>query len=433
MSIQNIVIVPILAVTLGSSASAAVQPMEKPSMAVRVEAGKYTVLGKRVTVPQSTVLQIDPPEKIRVQSEEIVLIDQKPTMYIGGTVLRKTFGPIDGTRLPYAIAPESVRIHSAADGGTVYEENKDYFLDHMWGGVCRLETASVAKDAKVYADYEVYLQRIDAVQVDKDGKVSVKKGASGQINVEAPAADKGCRVIANIFVPFRTAEITQASIYPLPARSVSWKSFVKVSGHEHLSNTLSLLDAGKHVNVVCWGDSVTSGGSPTSHDKCYVELFRTRLKAAFPKADINLINAGIGGSSTESRRDGFDKEVLAYNPDLITVEFVNDCGLSPEKIRSNWAEFIARARAHNPKVEFILITPHYMRPDWMGNFEKAVAAMRQASVDNNVALADTTNIWANLRSIGLPYETLLANEINHPNNLGHEFFSESLMSVLGKD
>ena len=407
---------------------AAVLPPDKPGMAVRVEAGEYTVRGQIVKVPKTVELAIPAVDKSIVKGEEHVMSDEQAATWHLGTALKGTLGPVDiYTRLPYAIDPVSVTVHSEK---AVYEENKDYSLDHDWGGISRIETGSIPKDGKVYVDYEVYLQRVDAIQVSAKGAVSVKKGKAASVNAEIPEADKGCTAIANVYIPYRTAAVTAENIYPLPSRDLAWQSFIKVSGRKYLSNTLGLLKSGKPVTVVCWGDSVTSGGSPSSHDKCYVELFRAHLKQAYPNAKITLINAGIGGSNTDSRRGGYDTEVLAHNPDLITVEYVNDAGMSAEQIKANWSEFITRARAKNPKVEFILLTPHYIVPQWMGSYKDSIPAMRRSAWVNKVALGDTTNVWAHLRDIGMPYMTLEANGINHPNDLGHEFFTTTLMRLL---
>lgn len=433
VTIQNCALIAALMLCCAIG-NAAILPTDKPSMTVKVEAGEYTVLGRIVNVPAAAEVKIDTPEKITVKAEEQVLVDEKPQAYGKGTALKLTLGPVDTfTRLAGRIDPESVKVHSTPDGGTIYTEGKDYLLDHDWGGMCRVETGSIARGAKVYVDYSVHNMRIDTIQVANDGKVSVKKGASAPVNVEAPAPDKDCTAIAHVYVPYRTTAITQQNIYPLPSKNIIWQDFARVSGRQYLSNTLSLLKANKPVTVVCWGDSVTQGGSPSSHDKCYVEVFRARLKAAYPKADITLINAGIGGSNTNSRRDGFEKEVLALNPDLITVEFVNDSGMPADMIKRNWDEFIARARKKNPKVEFILITPHHIMPEWMGNFAVSVPAMRHAAQDNQVALADSAYIWDNLRALGIPYESLEANGINHPNDLGHDFFATSLMKLMSPE
>lgn len=431
MTIESCVLLSAALTLCGAAVNASVRPADKPGMRVVVDAGDYIIRGRRVVIANMAEVPVYGPNKVFVSGEEQVLTEDKSQSFAGGTSLKKTLGPVDtGTRLLYAISPASVKVSSAARGGTVYEEGKDYFLDHDWGGMSRIDSGSIPKGAKVYIDYTVSLERIDAVQVSEDGAVSVKQGKPEPVCPVAPTPDHGCTVLATIYVPYRCKAITADSIRPMPAKDITWREFTKVSGRENLAHTLGLLKDHKPVSVVCWGDSVTAGGSPSSHDKCYVELLRAALKSTFPKSEITLTNAGIGGSSTESRRDGYEKEVLSCNPDLITVEFVNDVGLGADRIKANWAEFIARAREKNPDVEFILITPHQITPAWMGNFNTSVDAMRQAAVDNKVVLADAANIWANLRVVGIPYETLLANGLNHPNDLGHEFFAVSIMELL---
>jgi hypothetical protein len=123
---------------------AGVLPTEKPSMAVKVEAGDYTVLGKKVKVASTVELPVAPPAMIRVQDERHVIGDEKAEAYRLGFGMNKTFGPVDTfTRLPKAIAPETVKVHSEAGGGTAYLEDKDYFLDHEWGGVRLVENSGV--------------------------------------------------------------------------------------------------------------------------------------------------------------------------------------------------------------------------------------------------------------------------------------------------
>lgn len=427
---STFILTSILAITCVAS-YAAVLPMSKPSMAIKVEAGEYNINGQTIAVSKSVALPIDLPERVHVRNEEHIISDEKLQAWAGGTSLNKVLGPVDKfTRLPNVIVPGSVKVHLSIDGGTVYNEGKDYVADPVWGGVARVENGSIPKGASVHFDYEVFLERIDTVQISKDGVISIKKGISTPVCAEVPKPDAGCAAIASVYVPYRVDAIKSDNIFPVAKSKDAWKKYIKTSGGENLKTTLDLLKNNKPVNVVCWGDSVTEGASPSSHDKCYVELFRSQLTAAYPNAKINLVNAGIGGSNTDSRRDGFEKEVLSYNPDLITVKFVNDLGKAPEQIKKNFAEFIARARAKNPKVEFVIITPHFVMREWLGTFDAAANAMREAAAENHVALADTSHIWANLHLAGIPYDTLLANGINHPNNLGHQFFADSLMDLL---
>lgn len=130
-------------------AYSAVLPLEKPGLGVRVEAGKYLVRGRIVEVRHTVELPIEPPDKVKVVNEEHVLSDQSPVAWHSGTALRKTLGPVDtSTRLPYAIVPESVRVHSLPNGGTIYKEGKDYFLDHVWGGISRLGGGEILRTSQ---------------------------------------------------------------------------------------------------------------------------------------------------------------------------------------------------------------------------------------------------------------------------------------------
>lgn len=427
----GLVFLLLVCLACSSSGAGPVLPMARPAMAVKVIAGTYEVGGQVVTVTQSVGLPIDAPERIYVRGEEVTILDEKPSMYRGGTYLRQTLGTVDkGTRVPLAIVPDSVKVSSCREPSTLFVEDRDYYLDKSWGGISRIEGGAITQNAGVCVDYAVFRQRIDAVQISPDGKASVKKGVPAMVCPEIPPADPGCTLLAYVHIKFRAEAITGEDIYALPSKPVTWRDYVKTTGRESVSRTLDLLASNKPVTIVCWGDSVTQGGSASKPENRYVDLLRARLGSAYPGAQVTVINAGIGGSSTDSRRAGFDQEVLAHKPDLITVEFVNDIGYSSEKIAHNYAEFMRRAREQLPNVEFIIITPHFVRPDWAGNFDAAVEAMRKAAADNRAAVGDTSNVWANLRQVGIPYGTLLANEINHPNDLGHEFFAVTIMDLL---
>lgn len=414
-----------------SEISAAVVPLGTPAMGIKVEAGVYTVGGKTVTVRDSVGLYIDLPERHLVAGERIELSRERPAAWHKGTVLKDTLGTVDrNTRVPNIIDPDSVVIRSAGEPARVYVEGKDYVLDRVWGGLCRTDTGAVPDAETVLADYAVFRQRIDLVQVSDEGVATVKKGCSAVVCPEPPQPDPGSTAIARIYVPFRTKAVSDENIYPLPSDDVTWKSFVKVFGRDCVRRSRELLREGRPITIVCWGDSVTQGGSASAPEKRYVDLLGSRLRLLCPQSDIRVINAGVGGSNSDSRRSGFDIEVLAHKPDLITVEFVNDCGFTPGKIMANYSEFITRTREKLPDVEFVIITPHFVMPSMMGGYHAAVAAMQQSAEANGAAVADAANIWANLHRVGIPYATLLANEINHPNDLGHEFFVECLIELL---
>jgi len=122
---------------------------------------------------------------------------------------------------------------------------------------------------------------------------------------------------------------------------------------------------------------------------------------------------------------------------LVVSEFVNDAGLDAAGV----AKHYGRIRDDLKKIgaEWIILTPHYVRPDWMGFSEERqcdedprpyVKALRGFAVENHLALADASLRWGRLWRQGIPYSTLLMNNINHPNPFGMSLFADALMTLF---
>ena len=90
-------------------------------------------------------------------------------------------------------------------------------------------------------------------------------------------------------------------------------------------------------------------------------------------------------------------------------------------------------------VEWIILTPHYVRPDWMGlKSEKNVdddprvyvKSVREFAAENNIALADASMRYGRLWRRGIPASSLMMNTINHPNPFGMSLFADAIMALF---
>jgi lysophospholipase L1-like esterase len=235
--------------------------------------------------------------------------------------------------------------------------------------------------------------------------------------------------LANVYRPFNATTVEPHHVY-VPTGVEPDLSPIR--GANSLDGVLAKLRDGGDVTIVCWGDSVTVGGDASSPAMSYVGQFESMLNERFDAATIRVVNAGIGGSNTKQRLPNFQAEVLDHKPDLVTLEFVNDMGFGVESLQKRYAEILKRTR--DAGAGLILITPYFTRPDWMplahgrgADPRPAVAFLRSFAAENNVPLADASRRWEQLEAMGIPYETLLANGINHPDDRGHRFFAEELM------
>ena len=91
-----------------------------------------------------------------------------------------------------------------------------------------------------------------------------------------------------------------------------------------LAKVIKKLQAGEEVTIAYLGGSITQGSS-AGNELCYARLTTNWFEEQFPEADINYVNAGIGATGSYIGIHRADRDVLAYDPDLVFIDFsVND-------------------------------------------------------------------------------------------------------------
>ena len=97
-----------------------------------------------------------------------------------------------------------------------------------------------------------------------------------------------------------------------------------VGNQVRLAKVIKKLQAGEEVTVAYLGGSITQGSS-AGDDKCYARLTTNWLEEQFPDATINYVRAGIGATGSYIGVHRANRDVLAYDPDLVFIDFsVND-------------------------------------------------------------------------------------------------------------
>ena len=101
-------------------------------------------------------------------------------------------------------------------------------------------------------------------------------------------------------------------------------SRLNVGNQARLAGVIKKLQAGEKVTVAYLGGSITQGSS-AGDDKCYARLTTNWLEEQFPNAQINYVRAGIGATGSYIGVHRADRDVIAYDPDLVFIDFsVND-------------------------------------------------------------------------------------------------------------
>jgi lysophospholipase L1-like esterase len=120
--------------------------------------------------------------------------------------------------------------------------------------------------------------------------------------------------------------------------------------------------------IVAFGDSTTA---PRGALHVYADLLRDDLPAR--GMPIKVINAGVGGATTDQARARLDRDVLAHKPHLVIVQFgINDASadvwknppvtqprVGRDRYEANLREIVRAARKKGAAV--LLLTPNPMR------------------------------------------------------------------------
>ena len=113
-------------------------------------------------------------------------------------------------------------------------------------------------------------------------------------------------------------------------------SVLNAGNQARLAKLIKKLQGGESVTVAYLGGSITQGSS-AGNELCYARLTTNWLEEQFPDAKIKYVNAGIGATGSYIGIHRAERDVLAYAPDLVFIDFsVND---TSDRITTNKATY----------------------------------------------------------------------------------------------
>ena len=208
------------------------------------------------------------------------------------------------------------------------------------------------------------------------------------------------------------------------------------------------------ITIVALGDSVTHGAvaaGEINYETVYWNRLRKKLNAACAAIPVNVINAGINGTTASRSVKRLDNQVLCHRPDLVIVCFgLNDINGTLEAYLTALRTIFERCAASGAEV--IFMTPNMLNTHVVEGTEERYAAyaVKTAAWQNGrrmdlymesaCALAREMEIpvcdcYAKWKELSRTQDVtdLLANYINHPTKEMHELFAESLFEMVMGD
>jgi len=384
-------------------------------------------------------VKLDTPDAFRVKGEKIHLTTVPGVKWSGGTKLGQlySFLPRKTAAAPGALRPGSVVV---CKDGKAMKLGKDYAIDVKWASLWIPKGSSITSQDTLSVDYTYTVRRVDSEIIAADGKTVIRKGKGSLTVPEIPQLNTGEKRVCNYFIDYDGT----VQKYPLKLNA---QDIRQTTGPEMLPRVMDKFSRGENVKIVCWGDSVTSGGDSSCPGKSYPRVFEKTMREKFPKSAITVDVISVGRSNSRNwlypdkfpfphaqRAKECDfQRIIDAKPDVVTVEFVNDSFMTPLQVREIYSEILSKLRTTGAEVVFI--TPHFVsefafcgRKDVPHPENRPyVKALRAFAKENGVALADVSARWEQLANDGIPYVIYLQNGINHPDDRGHQLFVDELL------
>jgi lysophospholipase L1-like esterase/dienelactone hydrolase len=200
-----------------------------------------------------------------------------------------------------------------------------------------------------------------------------------------------------------------------------------------LTNTRARLESGQPTRIVAFGDSITGTYYHSGGLRGWAELTAVALERHYPKARVELINAGISGHTTQLGLNRIDRDVLAHQPQLVIVMFgMNDVARLPlDTFIANTRTIVEKCRAVGAEVA--LCTPNTV----VDNPERSIAKLaelsqrvRDLAKELNTGLADC---FADTEALRQNHDSLwrvTLSDAIHPNLHGHRHMAETVARAI---
>ncbi|MBR6777348.1 MAG: hypothetical protein IKM27_06340 [Clostridia bacterium] len=190
--------------------------------------------------------------------------------------------------------------------------------------------------------------------------------------------------------------------------------------------------------VVCFGDSLTANG-----------IWEKQLAARF---GTSFINAGVGGTTTETSRDRFPTDVLAKNPDITVICFAyNDAvkidriasRVSLERYRENLVYYVTELQKAGSDV--ILMSPSPVIEEYFNAnpLHPGEDYVEDGGINNLISkytdiMAEVAKEYGeyyfdlNAAFDGKDIYSLISTDGTHPNHSGYAYYASALGDFIQK-
>ncbi len=209
------------------------------------------------------------------------------------------------------------------------------------------------------------------------------------------------------------------------AESLLKNNYITEGNHTRLDAVFVKAQQGGKLVIGAIGGSITQGAACSDPDKRYTGVVLAWWKKTFPKAEFELVNAGIGATGSDYGSMRVTRDLLSKSPDFVMVDYaVND---PSTKDYAGSYEGVTRQILNAPQQPALMLL-------FMMKKDGTNAQEWQSKIGSHYGLPMVSYrdaLWPEIQAGRLTWEQLSPDEV-HPNEAGHTLTGELLCMALEK-
>lgn len=235
-----------------------------------------------------------------------------------------------------------------------------------------------------------------------------------------------CRLLAGVLMlvfcisyPVYHSAAADASILPMYRRAVDFPQ----GDLSRLTQVLKRARLGEEITIGFIGGSITEGRGAGGTQTCFVSQVYRWWCEMFPQAKINVINAGLGGTSSYLGVHRVDTELLAYSPDLVFMDFaVNDT--FSEFCMTSYENLIRKILMSDSNPALVLLFAVNAAGDSVQAIQSVLGAYYSLPM-----ISYGNAVLPEVAAGSFSWHQIAQDEV-HPNDMGHKIFADLITAYL---